>query len=372
MKQLGKSMMDWDDRDAEDCAANEPAGITTAGQGTVPSPSRRSLLAGAAGMVSGSLPLPSWAARFTPTEALKPGEFRWNPERSANGSVVLIVSLPEQLVHVYRNGIEIGVSTCSTGRPGHRTPTGVFTIPEKQRKHVSSIYKGAQMPNMERLTWGGIALHAGNLPGYPASHGCIRLPLKFSAHLFEVTHLGVVVIIANERTQPASVVHPGVLLPGVASAEAAAMAEHIGKRKPHGAWDAEVRYPVTSIVISRRDGRAYVSTDGRLDGSYAVRFTSPNRSIGTHVYSLVGSTADGQSIAWLAFGLGNSSRDAHIVTHQSDAALRRIVFFDRDRAYQIARSFHPGTTLLVTDESAPSTTRRVPDDFTVIASDAQS
>ena len=176
-------------------------------------PTRRAAL----GLIVGSAAwLSSGAAtaeRFVADRKLKPGEYVWQPERSPSGSVVMIVSLPEQLVHVYRNGVEIGISTCSTGRPGHRTPTGIFTILEKERRHVSSIYKGAQMPNMERLTWTGIALHAGNLPGYPASHGCIRLPLKFSALLYEVTHLGVTVIIADERTQPNSVVHPGLMLP---------------------------------------------------------------------------------------------------------------------------------------------------------------
>lgn len=332
--------------------------------------SRRAILGmfglGAATLASSGT---AWAARFVPAAPLKPGTFTWTPERSPSGPVVLIVSLPEQLVHVYRNGIEIGVSTCSTGRPGHRTPTGVFTILEKQRKHVSSIYKGAQMPNMERLTWGGIALHAGNLPGYPASHGCIRLPMKFSSLLYEVTHLGVVVIIADERTQPVSIVHPGVLLSGVADAEATALAEHIGKRKPHGPWDAEVHYPVSSVVISRRDGKAYVTTDGTPEGAYPVRFANPSRPLGTHVYTLVGPTADGKSIAWMAFGLGKSSKDAHIVTHQSDATLRRVIFRDQQRALQIARAFHPGTTLMLTDAPAPPSTRRTPGDFTVVASE---
>ncbi|MCB1546973.1 MAG: L,D-transpeptidase family protein, partial [Hyphomicrobiaceae bacterium] len=130
--------------------------------------SRRAVFTLAAGGALSLFAANALGARFVPTRKLRPGEFTWAPERAPSGSVTIIVSLPEQLMHVYRNGIEIGISSCSTGRPGHRTPTGVFTILEKERKHVSSIYKGAQMPNMERLTWGGIALHAGNLPGYPA------------------------------------------------------------------------------------------------------------------------------------------------------------------------------------------------------------
>ena len=86
----------------------------------------------------------------------------------------MVVSVTEQRAYVYRNGILIAATTVSTGRPGHVTPTGVFTVLQKQKEHRSTIYDGAPMPYMERLTWGGVALHAGGLPGYPESHGCIH------------------------------------------------------------------------------------------------------------------------------------------------------------------------------------------------------
>lgn len=332
--------------------------------------SRRLLVQAGLSTIATLPTLAAQAARFAADQKLRPGEYVWQPERSPSGAVVMIVSIPEQLVHVYRNGVEIGVSTCSTGRPGHRTPTGVFTILEKERKHVSSIYKGAQMPNMERLTWGGIALHAGNLPGYPASHGCIRLPLKFSALLYEVTHLGVIVIIADERTQPANVVHPGLLLPRVADAEAKALADRIGRKKSHSPWEATVQYPVASVVISRADSMAHVTRNGTLVGSYPVRIANPARPLGTHVYSLIGPAADGSGLAWLSFGVGKSVRDAHVVRWQGDAALARVQFYDQRRAQQIAETFHPGTTLMLTDASAPRTTRATPKGFAVIASEA--
>jgi hypothetical protein len=121
------------------------------------------------------------------TVKLKPGEYVWEPERAPEGPLLIVASITEQAAYVYRNGIRIARSSVSTGRPGHRTPTGVFTILEKEVHHTSSIYKGAEMPYMERVTWGGIALHAGDLPGYPDSHGCVRLPLEFSKLLFGVT-----------------------------------------------------------------------------------------------------------------------------------------------------------------------------------------
>lgn len=331
--------------------------------------SRRGFVQAAALAGSALIALPGEARRFESERLLKPGEFAWQPERAPEGAVVLIVSLPEQLVHVYRNGIEIGVSTCSTGKPGHRTPTGVFTILEKERRHVSSIYKGAQMPNMERLTWGGIALHAGNLPGYPASHGCIRLPLAFSALLFDVTHNGTVVIIADERTQPATVSHPGVLLPQVADIEARALTERVGAKRAHAPWEATAQYPISSVVISRADGKAYVTLDGQLQGAYPVRIAQIAKPLGTHVYTLIGPAADGSGLDWLSFGVGASRSQAHIVQWQGDAAMKRIAFYDDQRAKQVAQSFHAGTTLLLTDVSAPRTTRNAPRGFSVITSD---
>ena len=100
---------------------------------------------------------------------------------------MVLVSVPEQTMHVYRNGILIGRSTVSTGSKGHATPGGVFEILEKKQEHYSKKYDNAPMPNMQRLTWTGIAMHSGNLPGYPASHGCIRMPFDFSQLLFSAT-----------------------------------------------------------------------------------------------------------------------------------------------------------------------------------------
>jgi hypothetical protein len=328
--------------------------------------SRRDLLLGSLA-TSMLAHLPQATVAEPDAQALKAGQFVWEPERSASGAVLVIVSIPEQMLHVYRGGIEIGVSSCSTGKPGHRTPTGVFTILEKERKHVSSIYKGAQMPNMERLTWTGIAIHAGNLPGFPASHGCIRLPLKFSALLYEVTQLGAAVIVADAHTQPASMVHPGLLLPSVAKVEADAVVERL-RQKSEG-WQTVIHYPTTSVLISRADAMAYVTTDGRPAGEYPSRFAEASRQVGTHVYSLLGPAADGSGLLWLAVGLGKSPHEAHVVEWQGDKVLRRISFADMRRAREIAESFRPGTLLMVTDAPAPRSTRETAKDFKLISSE---
>jgi hypothetical protein len=133
---------------------------------------------------------------------LDPGEFIWRPEASPTGPVEVVVSLPLQVAYVYRGGALIGVSTVSTGAPGHETPTGSFRILQKNRDHRSNLYNDAPMPFMQRLTWDGIALHAGEIPGRPASHGCVRLPLAFARNLFAATRLGASVHIVDAAPSP--------------------------------------------------------------------------------------------------------------------------------------------------------------------------
>src|SRR3954451_6054545 len=120
-------------------------------------------------------------------EGLKPGALVWRPAIAAEGPVLVYVDLGRQRATVYRNGVRIGVSTISSGKEGHETPTGVFTILEKDKDHRSKTYDDASMPWQQRLTWKGVAMHAGNLPGFPASHGCVRLPMEFAKKLFTVT-----------------------------------------------------------------------------------------------------------------------------------------------------------------------------------------
>src|ERR1700678_4475008 len=162
--------------------------------------------------------VPFWGARAsvpidTPIDKLKKGEFLWIGNAVTAGLLIMVVSITEQRGYVYRNGILIGATSVSTGRPGHLTPTGVFTILQKQKEHRSTIYDGAPMPYMERLTWGGIALHAGGLPGYPESHGCIHLPSEFAQRLFDISPSGMTVVIADAASEPTWVTHPGYLAP---------------------------------------------------------------------------------------------------------------------------------------------------------------
>jgi hypothetical protein len=135
---------------------------------------------------------------------LGPGQYVWAPGVAPNGPMLLVVNLATQRATLFRNGVPIGATTISTGRPGYRTPTGVFTILQKQVEHHSTTYDNAPMPYMQRLTWRGVALHAGQLPGYPASHGCIRLPSGFAKLLYGVTKLGMTVLITDRAVTPRS------------------------------------------------------------------------------------------------------------------------------------------------------------------------
>src|SRR6516225_9880067 len=101
----------------------------------------------------------------------------------------------------------------SSGQARRETPAGVFSVIQKDAEHHSNLYDDAYMPHMQRLTWSGIALHGGLLPGHPASHGCIRLPYDFAAHLFDLTKLGMRVIVAPSDVAPVSIAHPALFEP---------------------------------------------------------------------------------------------------------------------------------------------------------------
>jgi hypothetical protein len=129
------------------------------------------------------------------------------------GPLVLVVSTSKQTVTVYDDGKQIAKSPISSGTSSNPTPTGIFSILEKNRYHYSNLYGGAPMPFMQRVTNSGVALHAGDLPGYPASHGCIRLPYSFARSLFGITDVGARVIISDEDLTPAEFNSPALIAP---------------------------------------------------------------------------------------------------------------------------------------------------------------
>jgi len=126
---------------------------------------------------------------------MKPGEFIWATSIPKEGETKVVVDLVTQMAYVFRGDALIGATTISSGKEGKETPLGIWPVLQKQKFHRSRKYNDAPMPFMQRLDEYGIALHGGNNPGYPASHGCVRLPLKFAEKLYSLTKVGSVVVI---------------------------------------------------------------------------------------------------------------------------------------------------------------------------------
>ncbi|BCP54810.1 hypothetical protein K32_34270 [Kaistia sp. 32K] len=269
-------------------------------------PSRRSLLLGSGALVATAALEGAVAEIVETVEQLKPGEFAWHPERSPVGPVAVVVSLPDQRVYVYRNGVRIGVSTCSTGKPGHETPTGVFTILQKDRDHHSTTYDDAPMPNMNRLTWSGIALHAGKLPGYPASHGCVRLPMAFSDKLFGVTHVGTPVIIADTTAFPSSVIHPGMVLSDTAEQDFDHAVANLKDKNIPTSAEHPYQPPATSILVSSADKRILVLDDGHVVAEGKVTLIDPSAPLGNHVFVLSHLDTGDKELHWKPIGFSTN------------------------------------------------------------------
>lgn len=127
---------------------------------------------------------------------LGPNQFVWN-DIATSGPVSIVVNIGEQRAYVYRGEQLVAAASVSTGKDGKDTPSGTFTVLQKAAMHKSTLYEAAPMPFMQRLTWDGVAIHAGRNPGFPASHGCIRVPAAFAKKLFEVTAVGTEVTVVG-------------------------------------------------------------------------------------------------------------------------------------------------------------------------------
>jgi lipoprotein-anchoring transpeptidase ErfK/SrfK len=189
--------------------AAPPASVQPATYATSTSPYEVPYRAPDGGMVI-PLPAPATIVRDPALDdvaaqaaALQPGESKWLPGAPTTGNLLIVVDLSAQRATVYRGGRPIAISTVSTGSTGRETPTGTYPILVKEKMHHSNRYDNAPMPFMQRLTWHGVAMHAGRIPGYPASHGCVRLPKAFAQQLFGVTKNGNLVVIAEDSSATA-------------------------------------------------------------------------------------------------------------------------------------------------------------------------
>lgn len=313
-----------------------------------------------------AMPQPSFHTKGSPTGKptgpLKPGEYWWAPQVSPAGPVVVLVSIPQQILCVYRNGIIVGRTSVSTGSQGHETPAGVFTILEKKESHASKTYNNAPMPNMQRLTWSGIAMHSGQLPGYAASHGCIRMPYDFSKLLFALTSDGGTVVIGDGKTpQPHFASSPGIMLtPKDLTPEMQRpLARYEYKWHPERSPKGQV-----SILISSADRTLYVYRNGIRIGRASIEIMG-SRLLGGHVFSMLeGST--GRASFWAP------SREAHrwmtVDTDRKQGVrnfddLRNRILVNPQFGAKLYDVLKPGTTVVVTDLPAA---RRAQANFPVL------
>ena len=289
------------------------------------------------------VPKPSFHTEGTPTGkptgTLQPGEYWWAPRISPDGPVMILVSLPQQVMNVYRNGVLVARSSISSGMPGHSTPIGVFTILQKSAEHYSKTYDNAPMPYMQRLTWDGVAFHSGFLPGRAASHGCIRLPYEFSRKLFDLTNQGGTVVIGDSGSlQTSYAADPGLILPvlqpGAGQPLAPGSYSWHPERSPSG--------PIT-IVFSAADRMLYVYRNGVRIGRAAARINGLGK-FGNHVFTRVAPAGDTSSRnRWMTVGRNGASDRANF-----DSVRKRVSFNEEFRAL-LRGIVVPGTTVIVTD-----------------------
>jgi hypothetical protein len=174
-------------------------------------------------------------AAIDPAGAAQVRNEQFVESRPADEPIMAIISLHDQQITIYDDKGWMLRAPVSSGQKGRETPAGIFSVIQKEAEHYSNMYDDAYMPHMQRLTWSGIALHGGPLPGYAASHGCIRMPYDFAERLFDLTKLGLRVIVAPGNVVPVAIDHPALFQPKAgprtvaASAAAAAADEAVSK-----------------------------------------------------------------------------------------------------------------------------------------------
>jgi hypothetical protein len=307
----------------------------------------------------------------TPPEDLNNGEFVWTPEAAPSGPVVVLVSLNQQFAYVYRNGILIGYCPVATGKPGHETPTGVFTILQKDKDHVSSIYK-AKMPYTQRLTWSGIALHAGSIPGYPNSHGCVHLPLDFSRVLFEVEHLGATVVIADDHSGPAEAAHPGLVLSPIIK-EGDPQVPIIGPESYDWRPELSPEGPV-NVLISGTDRKLYVYRNGIEIGFAEIEVKDAEKLLAEGIFTILEGYSEYENPwipnrpapRWMTVWTDaprQITEESALLDDHSEINRITIPAFFATRVWEI---LEPGSTVVITNRNAAPETR-TDSDFVVLA-----
>jgi lipoprotein-anchoring transpeptidase ErfK/SrfK len=298
------------------------------------------------------------------------------PEQPAKPKAPLsvLISLDRQQLTLYSGSEPIAHSRVSTGVKGRSTPTGVFSVIQKDRYHRSNLYDDAPMYFMQRITWSGVAMHQGIVPNYPASHGCIRLPEAFAKQLWGTTGVGVRVIITHGEVFPHEISHPRLFTPkapvvatNINSLEAAKQAwkiAQLGGAVPlMGATASDVVSPPSldsvprpaarpaksspiSVFISRKEGKLFVRKGFEPLLDTPIEIENPDQPLGTHVFSAIGRKDDG-TLKWTVVSM-SSGKPTPGAVPTAGSVLDRITI-PQTVLDRISEMTAPGTSLIVSD-----------------------
>src|ERR1700730_16266116 len=315
------------------------------------------------------------------------------PEDPPKGPLQIIISIADQRVSLFDNGALIARSSVSTGTQGHPTPLGVFSVISKQRWHRSNIYSAAPMPYMQRITWSGIPLRAGVVPGHPASHGCIRLKNDFAVRLWRLTKRGTRVIIAHDDVQPVEITNPYLFKPKAVSGSpefqtATVAGKSIGTAAAtHGppvsnaetpeatslqvpgsaaAGGAPKKMVPISVFVSRKSSKLFVRQGFSPLFDVAVKIENPEEPQGTHVFTAMEFQSEGAAIRWTVVSIpeqfppmsegATKEREAPAKQtarsapspDKANAALNRIEI-PQDTVERISELLTPASSLIISD-----------------------
>jgi hypothetical protein len=316
---------------------------------------------------------------------------------ASKGPLQIIVSIADQRISLYENGALIAHSSVSTGVERHPTPLGVFSVIGKKKWHRSNIYSGAPMPYMQRITWSGIALHAGELPGYPASHGCIRLTNAFAIRLWHLTKRGTRVIIAPEDVRPVEIASPQLFAqkPRVASTSpesgTSTLASNDGvtatgthapllsgipvsspdqgakASDPASARAGARKVMPISVFVSRQSSRLFVRRGFTPLFDVPIAIRNPAEPIGTHVFSVMESRNEDAAIRWTVVSVPEKSsliravpprlHREPLMPDKANAVLERIEI-PQDVVDRITQLLTPGSSLIISDHGISRETGR--------------
>jgi hypothetical protein len=295
--------------------------------------------------------------------AKKPAD---DPLSKARGVLQIVVSIGSQHATLYNDGTRVAVAAVSTGIPGHPTPMGVFSIIQKDRYHHSNIYSGAPMPYMQRITWSGVAIHEGVVPGHPASHGCIRTTHAFASSLWPITKLGVRVIVSRNDPTPVDFSHPSLFSPKPKPPDGAVamldqkparliqVAESTGSSsdtsdvgapsaapdkpapadvdppKPAAPTGKRVEQPPkrrgqVSMFVSRKEQKVFVRQGFIPLLEMPVTIEDNDRPLGTHLFTALGADADGSGMRWNLFTVASADTKKVVEKQRSRGRTREVV-----------------------------------------------